>query len=183
MDSGSAQKRRYGAAWWSHTLTAFCTALHAVLWAGAPEASPGVLCKFLLLYIAARGWKYYSCLSGAWCLFQMFLIPVLGISQTINHLYNEFSSHLRYGRFWFSPEMFFLMYLSCGVTWIRSKITCPGIAWEVHCLRGLYQFKAVDILFYLESCFHLWIMAWKESFFREKYHGVCQIKDSHRSSL
>ena len=54
----------------------------------------------------------------------------------------------------FSGDVF-LMYLSCGVTLIRSKITCLGIAWEVHCLRGLYQFKPVDILFYVESCFHL----------------------------
>lgn len=121
--------------------------------------------SFYCCRIAARGWNFYSCLSGACCLFQLFLIPVLRISQSINHLYNEFSRHLRYTTFWdFSGDV--VVYLSCCVTLIRSEITCTGIVWEVHCLRDLYEFKPVDILFYLqESCFRIWIMACKRNLF------------------
>lgn len=77
--------------------------------------------SFYCCRISARGSKYYSCLSGACCLFEMLLIPVLRIGQRINHLYNEFSRHLRYMRFWggfvvvvfFSWRCFYISLVLC----------------------------------------------------------------------
>ena len=115
----------------------------------------------------------------------MFLIPVLSISQGISHWYYEFSRHLRYGRCCdCSGDVFIDLW--CRVTLIRLEITCTGIVWEVHCLRDLYQFKPVDILFSLKeslfSCVNYGMGKKNIISFREGYYGVCEINDSHRGS-
>lgn len=71
--------------------------------------------------MAARGWEYYSCLSGACCFFQMLFIPVPRISQRVNHLYNEVFFFFK------APEVYEILRVLCVFSWrcfCTSLVVC-----------------------------------------------------------
>lgn len=111
------------------------------------------------------------------------LIPVLRISQRINHLYNEFSSHLRFQRFWDSfPEIFFFF----NVSFMPGYFDKVGNSLHWDCLGSVFQ-RSVSVQTSWYSLLHRVVLfsflndGMKKSF-REKC-WVCQIKDSQRSSF
>lgn len=125
MDRGCDEKTRHSAAWWSHTLTAFCPLFMQCCGLVHRRRVRVSYVSFYCCRIAAGSWKYCSCLSGACCLFQLFLFPVLYQPDSRSSRTMSFQGIWGIGDsdiFIFSQRCFYLSFVPCDFDKVGNNL-------------------------------------------------------------